>query len=97
MPHYQLEKRAVVIALRALGLTGAGMLSLGAASPAIGQSITWNGTQSNDWLDPLNWSTATLPGPTGNLFISSLTPNAAVIDNNAALAGVIFLGAIGGP
>ncbi|UAN02131.1 autotransporter outer membrane beta-barrel domain-containing protein [Achromobacter mucicolens] len=96
MPQRKLKKRAIVIALQALGLSGSGMLALGAA-PAIAQSITWNGTQSADWQDAQNWSSASLPGSTGYLFINSVTPNAPVIDNSNAQAGVVFLGAIGGP
>jgi subtilase-type serine protease len=97
MPHYELKKRAIVLALQAAGLTGACMLSLVAASPTLAQNITWNGTQNSDWQDPQNWSSATLPGPAGYLFINSVTPNAPVIDNSSALAGVMFLGAFGGP
>lgn len=97
MPPYQLKKRAMSLALQALGLTGACTLSLTATSPATAQNITWNGTQSSNWQDPLNWSSASLPISTGYLFINSVTPNAPVIDNSSALAGTIFLGAIGGP
>lgn len=89
MPPYELKKRAIVLALQAL--------SLAAASPVLAQSITWNGTQSNDWQDTLNWSTGTLPGSSGNLFINSVTPNVPIIDNSSAVAGVIYIGAIGGP
>lgn len=96
MPQKQLKKRAIVIAVQALGLSGSGMLTLGAA-PAIAQNITWNGTQSADWQDAQNWSSASLPGSTGYLFINSVTPNAPVIASGSAQAGVIFLGAIGGP
>ncbi|AZS77820.1 hypothetical protein ELS24_04840 [Achromobacter spanius] len=95
MPPYQLKKRAMSLALQALGLTGACTLSLTATSPATAQNITWNGTQSSNWQDPLNWSSASLPISTGYLFINSVTPNAPVIDNSSALAGTIFLGAIG--
>ena len=97
MPPYQLKKRAIVLAVQALGLTGAYTLSLVAAAPASAQNITWNGTQSGDWQDTLNWSSASLPGTSGYLFINSVTPNAPVIDNSIAQAGVVFLGAIGGP
>lgn len=79
-----------------MGLSGSGMLML-AASPANAQNITWTGTQSGDWQNAQNWSSASLPGSTGYLFINSVTPNAAVVDNSNAQAGVIFLGAIGGP
>jgi len=96
MPQQKLKKRAIVIALQALGLSGSGMLTLGAA-PAIAQSITWNGTQSADWQDVQNWSSASLPGSTGYLFINSVTPYAPVIASGSNQAGVIFLGAIGGP
>ncbi|WP_334168209.1 hypothetical protein [Achromobacter mucicolens] len=96
MPQQKLKKRAIVIALQALGLSGSGMLTLGAA-PAIAQSITWNGTQSADWQDVQNWSSASLPGSTGYLFINSVTPYAPVISSGSNQAGVIFLGAIGGP
>lgn len=96
MPQKKLKKRAIVIAVQALGLSGSGMLTLGAA-PAIAQNITWNGTQSADWQDAQNWSSASLPGSTGYLFINSVTPNAPVIASGSAQAGVIFLGAIGGP
>ncbi|WBX89197.1 autotransporter domain-containing protein [Achromobacter mucicolens] len=96
MPQKQLKKRAIVIAVQALGLSGSGMLTL-AAAPAIAQNITWNGTQSADWQDAQNWSSASLPGSTGYLFINSVTPNAPVIASGSAQAGVIFLGAIGGP
>ncbi len=96
MPQKKLKKRAIVLALQALGLSGSGMLTLGAA-PAIAQNITWNGTQSGDWQDAQNWSSASLPGSTGYLFINSVTPNSAVIDNSTAQAGVVFLGAVGGP
>ncbi|MGE8619375.1 MAG: autotransporter domain-containing protein [Achromobacter spanius] len=89
MPPYELKKRAIVLALQAL--------SLAAASPVLAQSITWNGTQSNDWQDTLNWSTGTLPGSSGNLFINSVTPNVPIIENSSAVAGVIYIGAIGGP
>ncbi|MNK82754.1 Extracellular serine protease precursor [compost metagenome] len=91
MPHYELKKRALVLALQALSL------SLVAASQAGAQSIIWNGAHNSDWLDSQNWASATLPSPTGNLFINGVTPNAPVIDNSSATAGVIFLGAIGGP
>lgn len=96
MPQKQLKKRALVLALQALGLSGSGLLML-TSSPANAQSITWTGTQSRDWQNPLNWSSASLPGSTDNLFISSVTANAPVIDNSNAQAGIIFLGAIGGP
>lgn len=79
-----------------MGLSGSGMLMF-AASPANAQNITWTGTQSGDWQNAQNWSSASLPGSTGYLFINSVTPNAAVVDNSNAQAGVIFLGAIGGP
>lgn len=96
MPQNQLKKRAIVLTLQAMGLSGSGMLML-AASRANAQNITWTGTQSGDWQNAQNWSSASLPGSTGYLFINSVTPNAAVVDNSNAQAGVIFLGAIGGP
>lgn len=68
-----------------------------ATAPANAQNITWTGLQSTDWQNPQNWSSISLPGATGYLFINSVTPNAAVVDNSNAQAGVIFLGAIGGP
>ncbi|WP_189371473.1 autotransporter outer membrane beta-barrel domain-containing protein [Achromobacter spanius] len=97
MPSYEMKKRAICLALQSLGLSGAWSLSLLAATPALAQNITWTGTQNSDWQDAQNWSTATLPGAAGYLFINSVAPNAPVINNSAGQAGILFLGAIGGP
>ena len=97
MPPYPLKRQSTILALRAIGLTGAYALSLLSASPAMAQSPVWNGTQSSQWQDAQNWSPNTLPTGTDFVFINSVTANAPVIDNVSVQAGTLFLGAVGGP
>jgi subtilase-type serine protease len=97
MPPYPLKRQSTILALRAIGLTGAYALSLLSASPAMAQLTTWNGSQSSQWQDALNWTPNTLPTLSSFLYINSVTPNAPVIDNVSAQAGTVFLGAVGGP
>jgi hypothetical protein len=44
-----------------------------------GFDMQWVGNLSNDWYDPANWSTGTLPDSTTNVYLSGLTTNGTLI------------------
>lgn len=60
-------------------LAGVSLLMLSTASPVMAQ--TWDGSESTDWLNPLNWNTNVLPIETQNVTIDTVTPNTTVINN----------------
>lgn len=76
-------------------LAGVGVVAAalcGWSSPASAQ--TWTGTTSSDWTVGSNWSTGTVP--TGNVTISTSTPNPTVLGVSGpatAAMGILTMGA----
>ncbi|HEY1922344.1 MAG TPA: S8 family serine peptidase, partial [Tepidisphaeraceae bacterium] len=61
--------------------TGLGSPNVGLLVPALaGYPATeiWTGAQSNDWYNPANWNTDTVPGSTTNVIINFGSPTAGV-------------------
>ncbi|WP_434643115.1 autotransporter domain-containing protein [Achromobacter piechaudii] len=97
MPSYELKKQPPLFTLRAIGLSSAYVLSLLAAMPAAAApGFIWNGSQSSDWQDTLNWSPNVLPTLGNYTFITTATPNSPIIDNSVAQTGILFIGSTSG-
>ncbi|MDH4132759.1 MAG: hypothetical protein OEV95_13240, partial [Gemmatimonadota bacterium] len=43
--------------------------------PPVAPVATWNGTNDNNWDNPLNWSTGAVPGPSDDVIVPANTPN----------------------
>jgi hypothetical protein len=83
--------------------TGLGSPNVGLLIPALaGYSATeiWTGAQSNDWYNPNNWNTDTVPGSTTNVIINFGSPTAGTGFSVTSLSingGTLHLGTNSGP
>jgi T5SS/PEP-CTERM-associated repeat protein len=70
--------------------------SLLALTSAVQAQNYWDGSESQDWFDPLNWSDgvpdAGAPGMTANIRIVTSTPNSALISGGTASTVELVLG-----
>ncbi|OHX66209.1 autotransporter outer membrane beta-barrel domain-containing protein [Flammeovirga pacifica] len=57
-------------------------------------TITWNGTKSQDWQDPDNWSTNSVPSTLDDVVISASASDTLVIDENVTVSTVTIIGDI---
>ena len=55
-------------------------------SPSLAQAQTWTGAVNNDYNNPGNWSTGTVPPTSGTVVTVNGTPNAPVVDGGTASA-----------
>lgn len=64
--------------------------SLLAAVP--GSAQTWDGSESTDWFDPLNWSGNTLPGAGTTATVSGSVVHVPSIDGGVVSVNALFVG-----
>ena len=65
-------------------------------TPAVAQN--WDGSESSDWTNPLNWNGNAVP-TTGDVNVNTTSPNATVIGVGApviATGGRLFVGVSNG-
>jgi len=80
--------RAALATTSALALAQA-MMAM-APRPAAAQTTNWNGSQSNDWFNPGNWS-AGVPTNSSSAYIDNSTNNPVIISTPGAVAGATMV------
>ena len=62
---------------------------------AIASDVSWTNLQGGNWNAAANWSTAAVPGPSDNAFITNAGSYTVTLDVNTAVASLTVGGGIG--
>jgi fibronectin-binding autotransporter adhesin len=88
-PKFRPSFRLAVLLLSGSALAGVPLI-------LAAQAANWTGTASTDWFTAGNWDTSAVPTAADTVVLSTIAPNATVINGGNAVTNTVFMGETGG-